>query len=78
LRESAEAQAERIVEEELTGRKWDASVVAERREGDPGKIAIARRLREETTMTMAWIAHRLNMGTKTHLAHLLYWQHRSK
>jgi hypothetical protein len=35
-------------------------------------------LREETTMTMAWIAHRLNMGTKTHLAHLLYWQPRSK
>ena len=46
--------------------------------GDPEKIAIARRLREETTMTLAWVANRLNMGTKTHLAHLLYWQGRNK
>ena len=37
--------------------------------GDPEKIAIARRLREETTMTLAWVANRLNMGTKPHLAH---------
>ena len=46
--------------------------------GDPEKIAIARRLREETTMTLAWVANRLKMGTKTHLAHLLYWQGRNK
>ena len=36
------------------------------------------RLRAETTMTLAWIAQRLNMGTKTHLAHPFYWQHRNK
>ena len=29
-------------------------------------------------MTLAWIAERLNMGTQTHLAHLLYWERRDK
>ncbi|MBI4557404.1 MAG: transposase [Candidatus Hydrogenedentes bacterium] len=78
LRESAEAKAERIVAEELKRHQWEASTLAERRKGDAVKLAIARRLREESTMTLAWIAERLNMGTKTHLAHLLYWQHRDK
>ena len=78
LRESAEAKAERIVAGELKRRKWGESTLAERRKGDPAKIAIAQRLRAETTMTLAWIAERLNMGTKTHLAHLLYWQRRNK
>ena len=78
LRESAEAKAERIVAGELKRRKWGASTLAERRKGDPAKIAVAQRLRDETTMTLAWIAQRLKMGTKTHLAHLLYWQRRNK
>jgi putative transposase len=76
LRESDQAKAERIVTAELKRRKWDAGTLAERRKGDPAKVAIARRLREETTMTLAWIAERLAMGTKTHLAHLLYWERR--
>jgi len=44
-----------------------------RTEGDPEKVAIAQRLRRETTMTLDWIAQRLRMGTRSHLAHLLYW-----
>jgi len=40
------------------------------------KLRIAWRLREETTLTLAWIARRLQMGSKTHLAHLLYCQQR--
>ena len=68
LREWAEAKAERIVAEELKRRKWDATVLGARRKGDPGKLAIARGLREETTMPVAWIAEWLKMGTKTHLA----------
>ena len=78
LRESAEAKAERLVAEELQRRKWDASTLAGRRKGDPAKVALARRLRQETTMTLAWIAERLNMGTQTHLAHLLYWERRNQ
>ena len=46
------------------------------RKGDPAKVKLAQRLRAETTMTLNWIAQRLQMGTKTHLAHLLYWETR--
>jgi putative transposase len=76
VQESAPARAERIVVAELTRRKWSEAVLAERRKGDGGKVAIAARLREETTVTLAWIAQRLRMGTPTYLAHLLYWRKR--
>ena len=78
LRASAAAKAERIVAAEMKRRRWDAGTLAERRKGDAGKLAIARRLREESTMTLSWIADRLRMGTKAHLAHLLYWQRRNR
>lgn len=29
-------------------------------------------------MTLSWIATRLQMGTKTHVAHLLYWQEKKR
>jgi len=75
---SAEAKAERIVNEELTKRKWDEQTLAGRRKGDAGKLAIAQRLRKDTTVTLAWIAERLQMGTRTHLSHLLYWKRRDE
>jgi hypothetical protein len=53
-------------------------VLEQRPKGDPEKVNIAQRMRCETTMTLAWIAKRLGMGTKTHLAHLLYWSKRDK
>jgi hypothetical protein len=36
-----------------------------------GRLNIARRRREETTVTLTWIASRLNMGTAGSLANLL-------
>ena len=36
------------------------------------KVALAARLRAETTMTAGWIAERLGMGTRGYLNHLLY------
>ena len=78
LREAAEAKAERIVREEMKRRNWKSGTLAARRKGDEDKVAIARRLRQETTMTLTWIAARLQMGTKTHVAHLLYWQGKQK
>ncbi|MCX6859227.1 MAG: hypothetical protein NTX70_03235 [Verrucomicrobia bacterium] len=39
---------------------------------DPVKVALAARLRAETTMTVGWIAERLAMGTSGYLKHLLY------
>ncbi len=70
--ESAQARAQRIVREELTRLKWSEHRLTDTRKGDPFKVAIAQRLRKETTMTLTWIAQRLHMGTRKHLAHLLY------
>ncbi|MEI6078923.1 MAG: transposase [Verrucomicrobiota bacterium] len=78
VQEWAVAKAERIVMEELAQRHWDATILAARRKGDPEKVLIVQRLQRETTMTLAWIANRLQMGTKTHLAHLLYWKRRKR
>ena len=78
VRESAEAKAERMVAAELARRKWDETTLAARRKGDAGKVVVAQRLRRETTVTLAWIAERLRMGTRTYLAHLLYWKRRNE
>jgi hypothetical protein len=71
LRESEEAWAEQMVRSELKNRRWTPSELAQRRKGDLQKLAIALRLRRQTTMTLNWIADRLNMGTAGSLANLL-------
>jgi REP element-mobilizing transposase RayT len=78
IQESAEQKAERITAEELRKLGWQETELSSRRKGDRSKVRIAVRLRQETTMTLEWIAGRLQMGTKTHLAHLLYWDGRSR
>jgi len=78
VQESAVVKAERIVMEELAKRHWDAAILAARRKGDTEKVLIAQRLQREATVTLAWIANRLQMGTKTYLAHLLYWKRRNE
>ena len=70
-RESEEAWAERLITEELKRRDWGAAELAQRRKGDAQKLKLARRLRRETTMTLSWIAERLNMGAPGSLANLL-------
>src|SRR5438034_4420859 len=62
--ESAQAKAERIVAEELKRAGWMEKTLGQKPKGDPKKVKIAQRLRQETTMTLAWIAERLRMGTK--------------
>ena len=39
--------------------------------GDVRKIAMARRLRAETSETLKWIADQLHLGTGTHVANRL-------
>jgi len=68
--ESDAAKAERIVREELQRRKWTEKELGRRPKGDAGKVNIARRLRAETVMTVAWIAARLHLGSR-HYANLL-------
>jgi putative transposase len=70
-RESEEAWAEETVAGELKRRRWTAAELAQRRKGDGQKLQMARRLRQETTMTLSWIAKRLNMGAAGSLANLL-------
>jgi len=69
--ESRAAKAERLVREELGRLSWTDSELAQRRKGDPSKVRIALRLRRETTMTLKWIAGRLQMGAWTHVSNLL-------
>jgi len=51
-------------------RKRQEKELSSRRKGDLAKLRIPKPLREKATMTLGWIAERLQMGTKTHLAHL--------
>jgi REP element-mobilizing transposase RayT len=69
--ESGEVKAERLVREELPKLGWQEADLAVRRKGDPGKVRIARRLRQETTMSLAWIASHLQMGSWTYVSNLL-------
>jgi hypothetical protein len=62
-RESAEVKAERIVAEELKRLGWNAGDLASRRKSDPGKLGLAARLRQETTLTLKAIARRVQLGT---------------
>ena len=70
-RETAEEKARRILTEELNRLSWTAAELAQRAKGDVRKIKIARRLREETAVTLKWIAAKLHMGTWTHVSNLL-------
>ena len=75
-RETAEQRASRIIAEELTGRDWTEADLARRLRTDPGKLAIAARLRSETTLPVKWIAARVQIGTtkraKSSLHHLAH------
>jgi hypothetical protein len=56
--ETQENKAERIVKEELKQIGWSRVDLASRAKGAPEKVAIAARLRKETTMTLQWIGLR--------------------
>jgi hypothetical protein len=50
------------------GRK---TILRARRKGHRAKVMLARRLRQETTMSLKWIAQRLQMGSWTCVSNLL-------
>ncbi len=60
--ETAEALAELIIAEELKLGRWQEADLKTRPKGDSVKVALATRLRAETTMTVGWIAERLAMS----------------
>ena len=61
--ESSRVRAERIVAEELGRLGWTDLDLAARRKNAPEKLAIAARLRKETTLTVKQIAARVVLGT---------------
>ena len=71
-RESAEAKAERIVREEVKRLGWNTRELSQRPKSDPAKLALASRLRRETTLPLKSIAARLHMGTWKSLNAKLY------
>ena len=63
----------------VAGMKWllgtylgcEKTELANRRKADPQKVTLARDLRSQTTMSLKWIARRLEMGSWTHVSNLL-------
>ena len=68
---AAEVQAERLVVAGLKRLGWNEEMLKQRPKGDSGKVALAKALRAETTMPLAWIAERLAMGSRGYAAWLL-------
>lgn len=71
-REANQARAEGIIDAELKRLRWKAADVSRRAKSDPGKLALAARLRRETTMTIQEIADRLQMGSRKSIAPKLH------
>ena len=71
-KEIGEARAQRLVKDALRELGWTEAELSQRSKGDKFKVSLARRLRAETTMTLAWIADPLKMGSWTHLSNLLH------
>jgi len=69
--ETGEQKPRRILSEKAKGLGWEDGELAKRRKGDPGKLAMARRLRQESTMSLKWIAEHLQMGSWTYVSNLL-------
>ena len=66
------ARAERLVQEELDRLGWTSETLAQRPKGDLSKVRLAQRLRQETMVTLAWIARRLQMGSVAYVNNRLY------
>ena len=74
----ASAKAERIIAEELGKLGWAQSELSFRRKSDAAKLAIAARLRRETTLSLKAIASRLSLGSsKSANATLHHWMNKT-
>jgi REP element-mobilizing transposase RayT len=71
-RQSNQARAEGIIAAELKRRRWQEADLSRRAKSDPVKLALAARLRRETTLTIQEIADRLRMGSRKSMAPKLH------
>jgi hypothetical protein len=65
------ARISRMIALEMRRLGWAESQLTRRRKGDRHKVAPARRLRAETTTSLAWIAERMQMGSWSYVSNLL-------
>jgi hypothetical protein len=72
VHESGEPKAELLLKTELKKIGWQENELALRHKGNPGKVRLAQHLRANTTMSLAWIAERLQMRVHGHVSHLLH------
>ena len=70
-RETDVQKAERIVREELGRLGWPEAGLGAQPKGHRAKVTIARRLRQETTMSLKCVAQRLQMGSWSYVSNLL-------
>ncbi|MGB0334807.1 MAG: transposase, partial [Opitutales bacterium] len=71
LKELNEARWEQIVLDEMKHLKKEESEIDTSPKGADWKVAIAKRLRKETTTKNPWIAHRLKMGHANYVSNLV-------
>jgi len=64
-------RAERLIAEGLAAAGWREEQLPRERKGHAVKVTLAKRLRAETTVSLAWIAQRLYMGRWTYVSSLL-------
>ncbi len=64
-------ETERLVIEWLKRMVWSEADLRAQRKGEPRQVDSASELRSQTTLPLAWVAERLNLGTRGHLARLL-------
>jgi putative transposase len=69
--ESGEQKALEILAEERERLGWTPEELRLRGSGDVAKVAIARRLRAQTTMSLEWVAGQLGMSSWKYLSKLL-------
>jgi hypothetical protein len=55
----------------MKGLGWREPELQTWRKGDKDRAWLARRLRQETTMSLKWIAQRLGTGSWTYVSNLL-------
>ena len=60
--ETAQAKGERLIAEELARLNWTEQDLAARPKSDRLKLALAARLRQQTTLTVKQVAKRLHLG----------------
>ena len=68
----------RLIAQGLERLGWTELDRVNRPKGDPAKLELAHQLRARTTLSVAWVARRLSLGSRAHLAWLLKSRNTSK